>query len=146
MDTDLTPNRSLSQARIHDVQELMLQYPQADCLIEHEFAHGVYSRKMHVDANTLVVGKMHRFETYNVLLKGACKIVCAHSGEVKEIKAPFTFTSEPYTKKLAVFTEESIWLNIHPTNLTDLEQIEKEFIVPEQEELELLKGETLCLG
>ena len=119
--------------------------PQVECPVEHEFADGVYSRKMNVPANSLVIGKMHRFSTYNILLKGSCSIYAGENLPVKKIEAPFTFTSEPGTKKIAYFHEDSTWINIHPTEETNIDEIEKEFIIPE-EEFFINIEEALCLG
>ena len=118
---------------------------QVECPVEHEFADGVYSRKMNVPANTLVIGKMHRFSTYNILLKGSCSIYAGENLAVKKIKAPFTFTSEPGIKKIAYFHEDSTWINIHPTEEKDIDAIEKKFIIPEKEFFINIGG-VPCLG
>ena len=130
---------------IFKIEAACKNMPQLECPIEHEFAEGVYSRKMNVPANSLVIGKIHRFSTYNILLKGSCSIYAGENLPVKKIKAPFTFTSEPGVKKIAYFHEDSIWINIHPTEETDIDKIEEKFIIPEKEFF-IDTGGVLCLG
>ena len=142
---DLQKNDAfLKTLDIYKIEAVCKTKPQVECPVEHEFADGVCSRKMNVPANTLVVGKMHRFSTYNILLKGSCSIYAGENLPVKKIAAPFTFTSDPGTKKIAYFHEDSIWINVLPTKETDIEKIEEIFIIPE-EEFFLDIEEALCL-
>jgi hypothetical protein len=149
MDIDLNElqkkEQFLKTLDIFKIQRVCETMPQGECPLEHEFADGIYSRKMTVPANALVIGKIHRFSTYNILLKGSCSIYAGENLPVKKIKAPFTFTSEPGTKKIAYFHEDSIWINVLPTTETDIDKIEEHFIIPE-EEFFLGVQEALCLS
>ncbi len=125
--------KEITAIDIINLKNEMLKHEQVDCPIEHEFADGVYSRKMYVPAGSFVIGKMHRFNTYNILLKGDVSVYAGENMPVTRIKAPYTFVSDPLVQKMAYFHEDSIWINIHPTEETDLEKIEEKFIVPESE-------------
>jgi len=142
---DITESKKeITPIDILNLKNELLKIDQIDLKIEHEFADGVYSRKMYVPAGSFVIGKMHRFDTYNILLQGD---VSVYAGDgVNRIKAPYTFTSEPMVQKMAYFHEDSIWINIHPTEETDLEKIEEKFIVPESEIYLLDKETCKCLG
>lgn len=104
----------------------------------HYFAPKVYLRQMDAKAGTLVVSKMHRTEHMNILLKGSLTIVTENGIEL--LKAPMIIKSLPGTKRIGYFHEDSSWVTIHPTSQTDLEEIEKEVIVPEKEIDEFLKS------
>jgi hypothetical protein len=132
------------QMDIYKIEKACKEIEQVECPVEHEFAEGVYSRKMNVPAGTFVIGKMHKHSTYNILLSGSCSVYVGDGLPAKDITAPFTFTSEPMVKKMAFFHEDSVWINIHPTEETDLLKIEHEFIVPEENILD--HKEILCLG
>ena len=102
---------------------------------------------MKVPAGTFVIGKIHRFKTLNIMTKGKALVYVGDDQPAKEIKAPFTFVSNPMERKMAFFLEDSEWMNIHPTSETDLKKIEEKFIVPEEEFLMSLEKEArLCLG
>ena len=127
--------------------EYLEEHPELkrEAVYEHEFADGVYIRTMKVTAGTLVIGKRHRNSTYNIFLKGKALIYAGEGQPIKEIVAPMTFVSGPLVKKMAIFLEDSEWINVHPTEETDLNFIEQQVIIPEQEYLEN-KGALLCLG
>ena len=116
--------------------------------IEHHFAEGTYTRTMKVPANTMVVGKRHRHSTINIMTKGRALVSTGEGQKPREIKAPYTFVSEPLVRKVAVFLEDSEWINVHPTTETDLKKIEEKFIISEEEyqALGLSGEERLCHG
>lgn len=97
----------------------------------HHFAPKVYMRQMDVKAGTLVVSKMHRTEHLNILLKGGVTVVTENG--IQYFKAPMILKSMPGTKRIGYFHEDSSWMTVHPTNQTDVEEIEKEVIVPEED-------------
>lgn len=110
--------------------------------LEHIFSGGVYVRQMMAPAGHVAIGKRHRHETCNMILKGEVSVYMGEDEPAKRIKAPFLFTSAPMTKKMCYFHEDSIFVNVHPTNETDLEKIENEFIIPEEEYLLLTTDNT----
>ena len=135
------------QLKITKLQNACLELEQADCPIEHHFSDGAYARTMRVKAGTFVIGKVHRYKTLNIMTKGKAIVYSGGNESSKKRTAPFTFVSNPMERKVFFFIEDSEWMNIHPTNETNIEEIEKKFIVPEKEYLEYLDKEAkLCLG
>lgn len=115
-----------------------------DMEVKHTFAEGMYIRELFIPKGVLVVGKRHRKKTMNMLVKGKMTIYDEHKSF--EVEAPFMAETEPFTKKCGFAHEDSIWVNIHVTNETDLDIIEKQFIIEESEYLELDNKEKKCLG
>lgn len=106
--------------------------------VHHHFSNGMYVRQLDIPKGMLIVGKRHREATLNILAKGTMMIIC---GETRlKIEAPYTFTSEPLSKKSMYALEDCSFMNIHKTDSTDLDEIEAQFIIPEEE------FETLCLS
>ena len=129
--------------QIRALEREMLKMPPGEALIEHLFADGVYCRKMTIPAGTTLTGKIHRHSTLNVLLQGTI-IVTNADGAVRELEGPAVFVSPPGCKKVGHALTDTVWLNVHPTKLTDLAAIEAKFIVPEAPHL--IEKEAPCLG
>jgi len=117
---------------------------QIDLETKHTFSPGLYIRELHIPKGVFIIGKRHRHKTMNMLIKG--KMTIYDENETFEVEAPFIAESEAFTKKAGLAHEDSVWINIHATNETDLDIIEKEFIIDEEEFLQLQKEESLCLG
>lgn len=117
---------------VRDIQQQITD--QAELIkvpVVHHFAPGVYMRQMDAKAGTLIVSKMHRTEHMNVLLSGSLTV--ATENGIKYLKAPAVIKSMPGTKRIGYFHEDTSWMTVHPTDSTDLEEIEKQVIVPEEE-------------
>ncbi len=113
------------QQQITDQAEL-IEVP-----VVHHFAPGVYMRQMDAKAGTFIVSKMHRTEHFIMFLKGSCSVLTDDGVEL--IKAPCVLRTMPGTKRAGYFHEDTSCITIHPTDSTDLEEIEKQVIVPEEE-------------
>ena len=127
------------------LENAIKEYEQVDIQVLHNFTNDMYIRQAIIPKGMLIVGKRHRHETLNILLKG--KMVIYDGNKTIEVEAPFIVVSKPYTKKAGLALEDSIWCNIHSTTSKDLEEIEKEFIIPEEEYDKLIEyKEQACLG
>lgn len=138
----ITPDFILKNAFLFDIEQLLKAMPQADLPVEHEFADGIYLRKMSAPANSLIIGKRHRYRTMNILLEGEVTYYGGESIPCMRIKAPYTFTSDALTRKLLFFHQASVFATVHPTQETDPEEIVKQFTIPEAEFVSLLKKEV----
>jgi hypothetical protein len=114
------------------------------CELQHDFSDGIYIRTIKIPKGTLILGKRHRFETLNILLKGEISIYMGGNHLAKRMKAPCIFTSGPNVKKLVYAHTDVLFSNIHSTVETDVDRIEEIFIIPEKEYLQH-KGKK-CLG
>lgn len=131
------------------VQKQVGELPQIDLPIFHHFAPNVYLRQMDAPAGAIVVSKMHRTEHMNILLKGSLSVITEHG--IEYLKAPLILKSGAGTKRIGYFHEDSSWVTVHPTELTNLDEIEAQVIVPESEIQEFLKTlpmkeNALCHG
>jgi hypothetical protein len=143
METSLETAQALDLATIEAC--MLEQEGQIEIPVDHIFSGGVYIRQIMVPAGTLIMGKRHRKETCNILLKGVLQIYVDENKPPITIRGPHLFTSPPGTKKFAYCVEDAVYINIHPTTETNLEVIEREFIIPEQEYL-AQKEESKWLG
>lgn len=121
---------------IQAFQAEVLNHPQIECPLNHYFAPNMYAREITMPADSIVVGKMHRFSHVNNLSKGRL-IVVTTTGR-KEMIAPCQWVSEAGAKRTFLILEESVLTTYHPTNETDLDKLEAELIVPEDQAHEFL--------
>lgn len=110
----------------------------ADISVVNHFSKGVYLREFRAKAGTLVVSKMHKTEHYIIFLTGSASIATDQGVEL--INAPFITKTVPGVKRVAYFHKDSSCITIHPTELTDVDEIENEIIVPDGKEEEFLNS------
>ena len=127
----------VSREQVMELESAMREMPNQVDLeqhTQHHFAPGVYVRELFIPADTVLTGKIHRFESMNVLVSGTIRVTTDEG--VKELTGPKIYNSAPGMKKAAYAVTDTIWLNIHPTEETDLIKIEEELIAPSFEALE----------
>ena len=123
------------------LQDLMVALPDEEKfdleeLTEHYFAPGVYARMFFIEKGSIVVGKLHKTEHLNIICKGKCS-VSTEDGPLT-LEGPCIVTSRPGIKKAVYAIEDTTWITIHVTDETDLDEIEKQVIAKDYEELECL--------
>lgn len=129
--------KELSQHRqnMDNLESVLGQFEQLEMKTEHLFAHGTYTRVLHIPKDTILTGKIHRHSCVNIILKGRIK-VATDDGDF-EICAPHVFVSGPGVKKAGYTLEDTIWINVHPwEGEENLDLIEQKLIAPNYEALE----------
>jgi hypothetical protein len=89
----------------------------------------VYLREIAMQADSIVIGRIHKTQHFNVLLTGACLIAHA-DGTTQELRAPMTFVSEAGVQKVLYILEDMQWQTIHPTEETDLAKLDEMLVEP----------------
>lgn len=103
--------------------KLMLEMPQVDCPLRHAFAPGVYIREIFMPAGTFVIGKIHKTEHFNIILKGKFALV-GDGGHFDVIEAPCTFKSGVGVSKALFIYEDCTWQTVHATDLRDIDALD----------------------
>lgn len=122
------PAETMAQTVDYLAHELA-KMPQVDAPVTHRFAPGVYLREIFMQADSIVIGRIHKTRHFNVLLTGACLIVHA-DGRREELRAPMTFVSEAGVQKVLYILEDMQWQTIHPTEETDLAKLDEMLVEP----------------
>lgn len=115
--------------RVSTLCRELAKLEQTDCPLVHRFAPGVYLREIHMPADTIVIGRVHKTKHFNVLLQGAALIV-HEDGSREELRAPMTFVSEAGVQKVLYIIEDMIWQTIHVTPETDMAKLEADLVEP----------------
>jgi len=107
----------------------MAKMPQIDCPLRHHFAPGLYLREIFMPADTVVIGRVHRTEHFNIITQGACLIV-HDDGSREELRAPKVFVSKAGVQKTLYILEDMIWMTTHVTEETDVAVLESTLVEP----------------
>jgi len=129
--------------QIAALEEFALKQPQLAIEITHHFSKSVYAREMFMPAGSIVIGKIHRHKNLNIISQGDVSFISVDG--VMRVSAPFTFVASPGVKRVIRAHKDTIWTTIHGTGLTDLAEIEKEFIANDYSEIAEDEGDK-CRG
>jgi hypothetical protein len=102
--------------------------------VKHRFTPGMYIREIFMPAGSILTSKIHKTEHPFVVAMGAALVYSDNDGP-QCIEAPHVGVTRTFTRRFIVVLKDTVWITFHPTNLTDVELIEKEIIEPHQNEL-----------
>jgi hypothetical protein len=139
-----TASKEELRVMIAELEETLKQFPEIEMPEKNHFSFGVYGRELPISKGSLLVGKIHKRQTMNVILKG--KVSVMSQDGLMHLSAGDLFVSTPGAKRVIFAHEDSSWLCCHGTHETDLEKIEQEFIAKDYSEISQGKEESLCLG
>lgn len=115
-----------SESAIIHLMDKMLQEEQADCPVTHHFGPNIYIREVRIKAGVFSVGHYQKTTHLNYMMKGKV-LMLQEDGSVKEVSAPFLYTSKP-GRKVGLILEDMTWWNIYSTNETDIETLENTYL------------------
>jgi mannose-6-phosphate isomerase-like protein (cupin superfamily) len=115
-----------TRSHIEDLQHSLSSLPQLELPTEHYFSNGMYCRKMTIPAGIVIVGKVHKEPHFFILASGQMK-VWTDQGEVI-LNSGDVIPSPSGVKRVLMTITDCIGMNVHRTNKTDLDEIEKELI------------------
>lgn len=145
-EAELTPELIQSRReRIVELEKALQSVPAAydmhefnEGKIHHHFATGVYGRELFIPAGNVIVSKIHRAKTFNVIAKGRIAVICPHRG-YNVYEGPHCFVSEPYTKRIVIAIEDTLWITSHGyEGSEDLNEVEEKIIAKDFSETKLL--------
>jgi len=113
------------------------------CPLKHSFSDGMYVREIFIPKGMVVVGKIHKHQHPNFLMKGTVDVVTEEG--VERLVGPTSMISKAGTKRALRAITDLTWVTVHsnPTNTRDLEKLEKLVIAENYEGYEkfvALKG------
>lgn len=103
--------------------------PQVECPLRHYFAPGVYIREISMPARSVVIGKIHKTEHFNIIHRGQVSLISDDG--TREVLGPSTFVSKAGVQKVLYIHEETVWTTVHVTDERDLDKLEELLIEPD---------------
>lgn len=123
---------------IEQVEAKLLTVPQVECPLRHMFAPNVYLREVTMPKGSVIIGHEHKTEHFNIVLKGSANVVV--DGVSEYIEAPCIFVSKAGVRKVLTILEEMVWATVHPTDKTEMADLEEELIIKSESFLEHSKS------
>lgn len=114
----------------------MLKHDQIELPTEHIFHGGMYCRQLVQPAGTIVLGKVHKSPHFFMLVSGEMKLGHDH------IKGPYLLTSQPGDQRALWALTDCLYMTIHRTDATTVEEAEAELVEPDPDS-PFLVGNTL---
>ena len=137
---------TVEQGLLEKIKEGELESTLEDCTLTHHFSpvdetYGccTYAREMLIPKGTVIIGKIHRHQHLNFIMKG--KVSVATEFGKKYFEGPCIFVSEVGLKRAVYAEEDTIWVTVHMTKHTgeeNLNKIEDEVICPTYDEMGLI--------
>lgn len=113
--------------KVDRLQVALAKFPQVDMPLTHRFTPGLYVREIFMPKGALVISKIHKTEHPYAVLKGHAAVL-TDTGQVEQIKAPFIGITKAGMRRVLFVHEDCVWATFHPTELTDLAEIEDRII------------------
>lgn len=107
--------------------------------IDNEHGCCLYGREMFMPKGTFVVGKIHKRQGLNFLLKGRIYVQTEFGKKVYE--APCIVKGEANVKRVVYAYEDSIFVNVHLTKYTgeeNLDMVEKDIVADDYKDVGLI--------
>lgn len=131
----------LIRDKINHLESEMMKAPQLEIKTTHYFSNGIYAREIFIPKGTLLTGKIHKTEHLNICSQGDISVLTEDG--IKRIKAPFTMSCRPGTKRVGYAHEDTVWTTIHGTHETDLKMLESELIAKSHDQVKSLSEKEI---
>jgi len=128
-------NIGVYQDKVSQLVDTMKPMEQVHAPVVNRFAPGVYIREIFMPAGSVIVGKVHMTEHFNIVLSGSVQL-SNEDGTTTRIEAPCTFVSKAGVRKVLYCETDVVWQTIHPTDKTDEEELTTDLVVDTPEEYE----------
>lgn len=133
--------------RIDALTRRLLSFPDSEkraLQVEHLIEDGMYLRKLYIPKGTLLVGKIHKQPCMNIVARGEISVL-TEFGRAR-LQAGYSAISQRGTQKVGLAHEDTIFINVFRTDLTDLPSIEA--VIAGEEHLDAISAEAkelVCL-
>lgn len=116
-----------AQRKVDALIGVLKTLPQFEQPLKHHFAPGLYAREILLLKGSLTVSKMHKTCHLHVIVKGRISVWIEGVG-VKTFTAPHVGITYPGTRRIIYAHEDTIFMTMHPTEKTNIEEIEKDCV------------------
>lgn len=116
-----------TRLQVERLEQAMRPMPQVEIPTDHGFGPGFYARTITIPAGTILTGKIHATEHIFMVTKGDITLVTDEG--TKRVQAPYQAVCKAGMKRAGFAHSETVCVNIHITNETDLDKLEAELTI-----------------
>tara|TARA_R110000744_G_scaffold56386_3_gene118963 strand:- start:1826 stop:2386 length:561 start_codon:yes stop_codon:yes gene_type:complete len=104
--------------KLNDLETDMLQEEQVAIPVEHRFSGGIYAREITIPKGTLLTGRIHKFDHFDIMLSGDVT-VSTDNGEVKRLTGLNIMEGKAGKKRAGFAHEDTHWITFHSAEERD---------------------------
>lgn len=121
--------------KIAYIEAAMLEKEQIEIPVKHCFHGDMYSREIIIPGGTLLTGRIHKFDHFDVMLSGDCT-VSTDNGEVKRLTGLNIMKGLAGKKRIGYVHKDTHWITFHSAEEQDPENMYEFLTCGSFEELE----------
>jgi hypothetical protein len=92
--------------------------------LKHHFTPGLYAREIFLPGDHVLTTYIHKQTHQFVILRGRVSIY-NEQGEIITVEAPYQGVTRAGTRRFIRTHEDTVWVTFHPTDLTDINELEE---------------------
>ena len=100
------------RGKINALELAMLQEDQVPIDVNHRFNGGIYAREITIPKGTLLTGRIHKFDHFDIMLSGDIS-VSTDTGEVKRLTGLNIMEGKAGKKRAGYAHEDTHWITFH---------------------------------
>ena len=116
------------------LESMMFQHDQVEIPVNHRFHGDMYLREITLKKDTLLTGRIHKFDHFDIMLSGKI-IVSTDDGQVKEMSGLNIMKGKAGKKRAGYVLEDTHWITIHSAQEQEPENMVEFLTVETFEEL-----------
>ena len=125
-------------SKIMALEAALLALPQVDIPLKHTFCGGMYARAAFMKKGETVTGAFHKQANLNIMVSGDITVVTDEGGA--RLTGFNIVPSKAGVKRAAHVHEDTIWITILRTDLTDVAEVERLLVTTDYAEILKLEG------
>jgi len=123
------------RGKLFALESAMLAEKQVDIPVNHRFCGGMYAREITIPKGTLLTGRIHKFEHFDIMLSGDIS-VSTDTGEIKRLTGLNIMEGKPGKKRAGYAHADTHWITFHSAEECDPELMYDMLTCSSFEELE----------
>jgi quercetin dioxygenase-like cupin family protein len=127
MSSEITQSAESLRPKVDRLEHEMLNLPQIEIPVQHGFGPGFYARTITIPAGATITGKVHATEHIFMVTKGDITLITDDG--VLRVQAGYQAVCKPGMKRAGHAHTETVCVNIHITEETDLAKLESDLII-----------------
>lgn len=122
LDLVSTNNVETRRNKLNELESLMNNHEQLDIPVKHRFSGGIYAREITIPKGTLLVGRIHKFDHFDIMLSGEI-LVSTDTGEHKQLSGLNIMEGKAGKKRAGYALEDTQWITFHNVEERDPEEM-----------------------